>query len=274
MSFTACLIQLNSSDDVSANLQQIAQFLAQAAEKKAMLAVLPENAFYLTGIRNQPVPEMESAVASCQSLAKKYGMWLLIGSVHVPAAEGKYYNRSLLIDPQGAIAASYDKIHLFDVSLKNAESYRESDRIMPGEKAVLAPTPFGALGLTICYDLRFPHLYRLLAKAGAGIITVPAAFTYTTGTAHWHSLLRARAIETGCYILAPAQCGEHPGGRRTYGHSLAVSPWGKILAEGSEDKSGMLPVQIDLIQTAEARTMIPCLTHDRKFTLNGYTATL
>ena len=178
---------------------------------------------------------------------------------------GKSYNRSLLIDDKGALVAHYDKIHLFDVQLAGGETYAESDRILPGAQAVLAPTPWGALGMTVCYDVRFPALYRVLAKAGAALISVPAAFTYTTGRAHWHVLLRARAIETGCFIIAPAQCGLHPGNRRTYGHSLIVAPWGEILAEASETETGIIHATLEMNKVADARGMVPSLRHDRDF---------
>jgi predicted amidohydrolase len=192
---------------------------------------------------------------------------MLIGSIHPPASPQKDWNCSLLLDDKGEIAAQYDKIHLFDVTLKGGETYRESDRMEAGDTAVLATTPWGKLGMTICYDVRFPHLYRTLAKAGADFLSVPSAFTFTTGSAHWHSLLRARAIENGCYVIAPAQCGTHPGGRRTFGHSLIVDPWGAVIAEGSEDKPGVISAVIDTGKIAEAREMIPSLQHDREFHL-------
>ena len=263
--FTACLIQLNSSEDIHSNVQIIEHYLESASAQKADMVFLPENAFYLNGVRNQPVPDMAQAIARCQAKAKEYGFWLVIGSAHIPVPDNKYYNRSLCIAPDGSIIAEYDKIHLFDVELKNGEQYRESDRIQAGNKAVIVPTPFGKMGMTICYDVRFAALYRSLAKAGADFITVPAAFTYTTGKAHWHTLLRARAIETGCYIIAAAQCGLHPGNRQTYGHSLIVSPWGEIIAEAGEKETGILTAEIDIEKVQEARSMIPALQHDREF---------
>jgi predicted amidohydrolase len=173
-------------------------------------------------------------------------------------------NRSFLIDPAGQIKARYDKIHMFDVDLAGGESYRESATYRPGDRAVLANLPWGTLGMTICYDMRFPQLYRTLAQAGAMFITVPSAFTRPTGQAHWHVLLRARAIETGCFIIAPAQCGEHAEGRKTYGHSLIVSPWGEVLADGGE-QVGISLVEIDATKVREARGMVPALDHDRAF---------
>jgi len=168
------------------------------------------------------------------------------------------------VTPAGAIAARYDKLHLFDVDLADGESYRESALIEPGAQAVLATTPWATLGLSICYDLRFPQLYRSLAQAGAEVLTVPAAFTKTSGQAHWHVLLRARAIETGCFVLAPCQCGDHGGGHETYGHSLIIDPWGRVLADGGEEV-GYITAKIDLAEVAKARAMIPALGHDRDF---------
>jgi predicted amidohydrolase len=187
---------------------------------------------------------------------------LLLGSLAIKAGPGKVTNRSYLVDAAGEIAARYDKLHLFDVDLADGERYRESAAVAPGSNAVVAPTPWATLGLSICYDLRFPYLYRALAQAGAQILTVPAAFARTTGQAHWHVLLRARAIETGCYVLAPCQCGTHGGGRPTYGHSLIVDPWGRILADGG-DEPGIVTATLDLAEVAKARAMIPALQHDR-----------
>jgi predicted amidohydrolase len=178
--------------------------------------------------------------------------------------DGRVANRSLLVDATGHVAARYDKIHLFDVDLGPSESYRESDVIAPGDRLVVAPTPWGRLGLSVCYDLRFPHLYRALAKAGADFLAIPAAFTRTTGAAHWHVLVRARAIETGCYVLAPAQCGTHAEGRLTFGHSLIVDPWGTVLADAGGE-TGVITAEIDAAQVAEARRRVPALSHDRAF---------
>jgi predicted amidohydrolase len=174
-------------------------------------------------------------------------------------------NRSLLVDPAGAIVARYDKIHMFDVKVPDGQSYRESRAYRAGEAAVVADLPWGRLGLSVCYDLRFPQLYRALAKAGASLIAVPSAFTRFTGAAHWQVLLRARAIETACYLLAPAQCGRHHGGRETYGHSLIAGPWGEILAEASAEETGVILAEIDLARAREAAAMVPALTHDRPF---------
>ncbi len=180
------------------------------------------------------------------------------------ASAEKLANRSLLIDPAGHIAARYDKIHMFDVEIPDGQSYRESRVYEAGTEAVTAELPWGRLGLTVCYDLRFPYLYRSLAQAGAQFLSIPSAFTRFTGQAHWHVLLRARAIETGCFVFAPAQCGSHDGGRETYGHSLIVAPWGEVLADGGEEP-GVTLAEIDPAEVAKARTMIPALDHDRPF---------
>jgi predicted amidohydrolase len=203
-------------------------------------------------------------------VAAELGVWLLIGSIAVRAGEpdGRFANRSVLLGPDGAVRARYDKIHMFDVELQGGERYRESAAFRPGGRAVLAEAAGARLGMTVCYDIRFPHLYRDLARAGAEILTVPSAFTVPTGTAHWHTLLRARAIETGAFVLAPAQTGTHPARegtpRRTYGHSLAVAPWGEVIADGGE-APGVSFVEIDLGEVARARTMIPSLAHDRPY---------
>ena len=179
--------------------------------------------------------------------------------------ENRLANRSFLIDNSGAIVARYDKIHMFDIDLPNGESYRESGAYRPGGHTVVAETPWGRLGMSVCYDVRFPHLYRALAQAGADFLGVPSVFTVPTGRAHWHVLLRARAIENGCFVFAPAQWGEHAGGRRSYGHSLIVDPWGEVLADGGEE-TGIVTARIDPARVAEARRSVPSLTHDRAFT--------
>ena len=193
---------------------------------------------------------------------------ILLGSIAVKLDNGKVHNRSYLLNGSGETAATYNKIHLFDVELKAGESYRESATVEPGTQAVVANTPWGGLGLTVCYDVRFGYLYRELAQAGADFLTVPAVFTRTTGRAHWHVLLRARAIETGCYVFAPGQCGVRPWGRATYGHSLIVDPWGKVLADGGEGP-GFVTAQIDPARVAKARGMIPSLNHDSDFQSAG-----
>ncbi len=197
--------------------------------------------------------------------AARLGIWLLIGSLALKTddPDGRFANRSFLISPTGDIATRYDKIHMFDVQLSKDESYQESKGYRPGQSATLAVTPFGRVGMTICYDIRFPHLYRTLAQAGAQIITVPSAFSPVTGAAHWETLLRARAIETGCFVLAPAQIGQHKG-RKTYGHSMAISPWGDVLADAGTE-TGVTLIDLDMEDVAKARKRIPSLTHDRSF---------
>ncbi len=266
----AACVQTNSQDNLAANVQTALAGIRVAATQGAMFITLPENVFFMQAPGNGPHPDATDAIAQTCALAKELGVWVLIGSVQLPSPEGKAFNRSLLINDKGEVSAQYDKIHLFDVQLKNGEHYAESDRVTPGEEAVLAATPFGDIGLTVCYDVRFAHLHRILAKEGASILTVPAAFTYTTGSAHWHILLRARAIETGCFVVAPAQCGMHPGNRRTYGHSLIIAPWGEILAEGSENETGIITATLELNKVDDARSMVPSLEHDRDFVYKIY----
>jgi len=204
-------------------------------------------------------------LAAAREGARETGAWFLLGSIHVRVpGEEQIRNRSYLIDPSGGIVASYDKIHMFDVDLANGESYRESPNFMPGETAVLADLPWGRLGLTVCYDLRFPALYRALAEAGASFLAIPAAFTQETGEAHWHVLNRARAIENTCYVIAAAQGGKHENGRATYGHSIVVDPWGQIVAEGGQEP-GVIFAEIDPAEVAAARAKIPSLQHGRRF---------
>ena len=265
----AACIQVNASNDMAANIERAAALACDARAAGAQLVAMPENVSMMewgrATIIAKAMPEEEHlALAAFRELAKETGLWLHCGSLAILLANDKVANRSFLIGPEGQIAASYDKIHMFDVDLGNGESYRESATFAPGREAVLAETPWGKLGMTICYDLRFPQLYRSLAQAGADFLAVPAAFTRTTGKAHWHVLLRARAIETGCFVLAPAQCGEHAGGRQTFGHALIVSPWGAILADAGEEP-GFAMATLDTEQVAEARGKVPSLSHDRLF---------
>jgi len=195
-------------------------------------------------------------------LAQELGIWIHAGSLVIRLADDdRFANRGFLIDPTGLIQAQYDKIHMFDVDLANGESYRESNGFRPGTHATLAQTPWGGYGMAVCYDLRFPHLFRDLAKAGARILAVPAAFTRTTGQAHWHTLLRARAIENGCFVVAPAQCGDHEDGRKTYGHALIIDPWGEVLADGGE-APGVVTATLNLNRVSEVRGMVPSLNND------------
>ncbi len=265
-------VQVNASDDMAANLDAAEGFARAAARAGAQVIGFPENVAFMApdgvGVREAARPEADHpALARFKALARELEVWLVVGSLGIAGADndGRVANRSFVIDATGQVMSSYDKIHMFDVVLSGGESYRESSTFCPGARAVVTDTPFGRLGLTICYDVRFPYLYRALAQAGAELIAVPAAFTRTTGVAHWHTLLRARAIETGAYIFAPAQCGTHPRGRQTYGHSLIVNPWGEVLADGG-DEPGFICADIDLARVAQVRAQIPALTHDRDFT--------
>ncbi|MEI7670338.1 MAG: carbon-nitrogen hydrolase family protein [Pseudomonadota bacterium] len=268
--FNAAMIQLNSNDNIADNISVIQRYLREAKEAGADFVSLPENAFFLSSVSKAIIPDPIEALEICKSLARELGLFLLIGSVHFPDISGKHYNRSVLINNHGKISAQYDKIHLFDAELKNGEVYRESARIIAGNEAVLVNTPFGKIGMSVCYDLRFPHLHRTLAQNGADFLSIPAAFTYTTGIAHWHTLLRARAIENGCYVFAPAQCGVHPGNRRTYGHSLIISPWGEILAEDSETETGIIIAEIDTDKILETRSQLASLGNKSEFILREY----
>ncbi|MGE3969117.1 MAG: carbon-nitrogen hydrolase family protein [Dongiaceae bacterium] len=268
--FTVGLVQLNAGRELGPNIEAASALVREARAKGADFILTPEN----TGMIEPKRPlllekaELEAAHGTLdrfRALAAELGAWLLIGSLAVKLDGESCANRSFLIDPQGRVARHYSKIHMFDVDLAGGESYRESATFCPGTAAVLADLPWGRLGMTVCYDLRFPALYRSLAQAGAEFLTVPAAFTRPTGLAHWHLLLRARAIETGAFVFAPAQCGDHAEGRKTFGHSLVVSPWGEILAEGSADRPEVVLAEIDPAKVAEARAMIPALTHDRPF---------
>lgn len=268
--FSVACIQTNSGRDLQPNIDSAETLIREARQAGADLILLPENVSMLepddTLQREKALPEQDHpAVAAFSRTAKALGIWLLVGSVSVKLPSGKVANRSILLDAEGQVVARYDKIHLFDVDLDNGESYRESATIEPGDRAVVAATPWGRLGMTICYDLRFPHLYRSLAKQGADFLSIPAAFTRTTGQAHWHVLQRARAIENGCYVFAPGQCGEHAEGRQTFGHSLIVDPWGTILAEGGDDV-GFILAEVDPAKVSAARQKIPSLSHDRPYT--------
>jgi predicted amidohydrolase len=267
--FTVACVQNCAGADMDVNLAQAETLVRQAGDKGADLICLPEYFSYLDlgpggelGIGSAKESN-HPALPQFQGLAEELGAWIVLGSLAIDDGAGRSFNRSFVIDSKGHIVARYDKMHLFDVDLKSGENYRESDTIRPGSEPVLAPTPWGLLGLTLCYDLRFPYLYRALAEAGAGFLAVPSAFTRTTGEAHWHVLLRARAIETGCFVFAPDQAGVHGKGR-SYGHSLIVDPWGQILADGGENV-GLITAEIDPAGIERARRRIPSLTHDRDF---------
>ncbi len=267
--FTAACVQLASDIEPEVNLRAAAEAIRRARDAGADFVLTPETTDMMEMKRRDAFAKAKGegehpGLAQLRDLAGELGCWLLIGSLVIRLGDERLANRSFLIDPAGAVAARYDKIHMFDVEVPDGQSYRESKAYQPGGTAVLADLPWGRLGLTVCYDLRFPQLYRALAQAGAEVLTVPSAFTRLTGRAHWHVLLRARAIETGSFVLAPAQCGETSQGRQTYGHSLIVAPWGEVLAEAGEDP-GVILAEIDPARVAEARRMIPALGHDRAF---------
>ena len=267
--FKAACVQVTAGREFQPNIETAVRLGREARRMGADLITYPENVTMIEPVAadaiRKALPEAEHpAIPAFRALARETGAWILGGSLSIRLNETKYANRSLLFDPAGNVAARYDKLHLFDVDLAGGERYRESERIVPGDRAATASTPWGVLGLTICYDIRFPQLYRALAKAGAMMFTVPSAFTEQTGRAHWHILLRARAIECGAYVVAAAQCGTHAQGRRTFGHSLIVDPWGEVLADGGESE-GVIVAEIDPAKSAEARRRVPALQHDRPF---------
>ena len=267
--FTAACVQLTSGREPEANIAAATALIRRAGEAGAELVMTPETTDMIEPrgklAFEKAEPEAEHrGLATFRDLAAGLGIWLLAGSFVIRLGEDRLANRSFLIDPDGEVAARYDKIHMFDVEIPDGQSYRESRAYQAGEAAVGAELPWGRLGLTVCYDLRFPQLYRALAQGGAHFISVPSAFTRFTGRAHWHVLLRARAIETGCFVFAPAQCGRHAGGRETYGHSLIVAPWGEVLADGGE-APGIVTAEIDVAAVDKARAMVPALSHDRDF---------
>ncbi|MDQ7070428.1 MAG: carbon-nitrogen hydrolase family protein [Rhodobacterales bacterium] len=269
------LIQMTSSDDPAANLVIMRNYIREAAGEGAEFILTPEvcNCVSDSRAHQQTVLSYEDddpSLAGLRAAAAEHGIHLLIGSLGLKTrdGDGRFANRSFLIGPDGGIIAKYDKIHMFDVQVSAEETYRESDGYRPGTRAVLADTPIGRIGLTICYDVRFPHLLRALAQGGAQILTAPAAFSYVTGAAHWEVLQRARAIETGCFVIAPAQTGTHDTSvgkqRKTHGHSMVVAPWGEILADAGRE-TGVTIVDIDLGEVAKARGRVASLTHDRGF---------
>lgn len=272
--FTAACVQLNVGTEIEPNLREAGALIRRARDAGATLIATPENTGFIVqgreAVLERALPEeRHPGLPFFADLARETGATLLIGSLSIGLADGKAANRSCLFAPSGEILARYDKIHMFDVDLADGERYRESVTFGPGDQAVVAPLPGGGvLGLTICYDLRFAYLYRALAQAGADILSVPAAFTRKTGQPHWHVLLRARAIETGSFVIAPAQTGTHDRGRQTYGHSLIVAPWGEILADAGEEV-GIVTAEIDLARVEEARNAVPALRHDCRVTPPG-----
>jgi hypothetical protein len=266
-------VQLRAGRNVGANIDAAAKLVREAKSLGAEYVQTPEQTSLMELDRASLFAhiveeERDPALAAFRELARELNVHLHVGSLAVKVSPDKAANRAFFIDPTGQIVGRYDKIHMFDVNLANGETYRESNTYRPGEMAVVVATPFCRVGLSICYDVRFPALYRALAEAGAEIITVPAAFTKQTGEAHWHLLLRARAVETGCFVLAAAQGGHHENGRDTFGHSLVIDPWGRIVAEAGIEP-GVTIADIDLAQVAEARRKIPALEHGRRFEIQA-----
>lgn len=265
----AAVVQNCATTEPEHNLSVLERLTTEAVAAGAQLVAWAEFATAYgigeNGIQVDAHPQASHhALKRAQALAKANSIWLLSGSLGIAAQDGRTHNRSFLLDPEGGIAAHYDKVHLFDVDLAGGESYRESDTIAPGNGKVTAELLGTKLGMSICYDVRFAYLYRALAQAGAQILSVPAAFAAKTGQAHWHVLLRARAIETGCFVIAPGQCGQQADGRlQRYGHSLIIAPWGEILAEGDAQQEGWIMADLDLSLVDKARRMVPALKHDR-----------
>jgi len=271
LSFNAAMIQMRSGLDPAANLAAALELIDAAKEAGADYVLTPEMTNILAAKREQlfakiVAEEQDATLTTLREVARKLAIYIHIGSLAIKASPEKAANRSFLIDRRGEVVARYDKIHMFDVDLAGGESYRESNTYRPGELAMVADLPWGRLGLTVCYDLRFPALYRALAEAGASFLAIPSAFTRQTGEAHWHVLQRARAIENGCFVFAAAQGGKHENGRETYGHSLVVDPWGRILAEGGTEP-GVVMAQVDPSEAVAARSRIPSLHHGRRFEL-------
>lgn len=268
MTFKAAVVQLNAKPVMQDNLREAEALIRAAAKEGATLIATPENTCLMRAkpqdkIADSFPQDVHPAVPFFSRLAKDLGVTLLIGSISSIREGEKLANRSFVLQKDGSIAATYDKIHMFDVDLPNGDKYRESDANRPGDKIVLADADGLKLGLSVCYDVRFPHLYRTLAKQGAEILSIPAAFTVPTGQAHWEVLLRARAIENGAFVLAPAQVGVHEGGRATWGHSMIIGPWGQILAQIQGDRPGFACADIDLAEVSKARSAIQSLKHDR-----------
>ena len=269
------LLQLTSSDDPSENLEHLKGLIEAAGEAGADIALTPEvtNCVSLSRSRQRAVlqkEEEDETLKSVRALARSHRIWISLGSLALKTdrEDGRFANRSFLIDRDGDICGRYDKIHMFDVDVSATETFRESDGYAPGTRAVLAETKLARIGMTICYDLRFPHLYRVLAQSGAEVLLVPSAFSPVTGEAHWETLLKARAIETGCFVVAAAQTGTHPtssgNARQTYGHSLVVDPWGQVIVDAGT-KPGMTLVEIDLMEVSEARRRIPSMQYEQPF---------
>jgi predicted amidohydrolase len=270
---TAC-IQNTATRDIKANINWVCQRIDESHDAGAEFITMPESVGLIEPV-NEKIPtqcfteQQDVGLLAFQKKAKQLKVTILVGSQLIKLDDQRIVNRSFLVSDQGDITARYDKLHMFDIELANGESYLESGVISAGDKAVLAATPWGELGMSICYDLRFAALYRTLAQNGAQFITIPAAFTQTTGKAHWHTLVQARAIETGCYVIAPNQCGHHADKRYSWGHSLIVNPWGEILADGGAEP-GIIYADIELAEVDLARSKIPALNNDREFTLERF----
>lgn len=268
--FTAACVQNTAERDVEPTMAELTRLIRQARDMGGDLIMTPEVCAMMEPRRKVAAEKVQleqsnDALEQFRDLARETGAWLLIGSMAIKLeGEERMANRSILLDPQGRSVARYDKIHMFDVDVGEGNRFRESNGYRPGDHATLTELPWGGLGMTVCYDMRFPYLYRDLAKAGADFLSAPSAFTVPTGRAHWHVLLRARAIENGCFVFAPAQVGEHAEGRKSYGHSLIVDPWGEVLADGGEDV-GVVTAEIDVAKVAEARGRVPSLFNDRDY---------
>lgn len=270
---TVACLQLNSGPDYEPNLRVVGELARRAADAGARLIATPENVGVLATGRSRllerafPEPD-HPGLAALRDLARETGAWMIVGSLPVLVETGRAASRCFLLTPEGGIAARYDKMHMFDVQVSAEETYRESRNFAPGDRAVVARAAGAMLGLTVCYDLRFPALYRALAQAGAQVLTIPSAFSPGTGPAHWQPLLQARAIETGCFVVAPAQTGIHPArhgrSRKTHGHAMVVSPWGEVLLDAGT-QTGVFPLDIDLAAVEDARRKVPSLQHDRAF---------
>jgi len=276
--FQAACVQLRTGLEPAANVADAAALIREAHARGADFIATPEATVLFEADSDRLFAKTHAqgddpSLHALRRLAEELSVWLLIGSMAIRTGERQCANRSFLIGPQGQIVATYDKIHMFDVTLPDGRVIRESSAYRPGERAVIAQTPWGGLGMSICYDLRFPQLYRMLAHAGAEMLAIPSAFTVPTGTAHWHVLMRARAIETGCWVLAAAQAGEHESGRKTYGHSLIVSPWGDVIAEADGVHPSVIVADVDWGAVLEARRRIPSLEHDRPVEVFGVDAT-
>lgn len=268
-SFRVACLQVQSGNDLAANLDTLRTMTREAAAGGARFVMSPEYVLLMDGsgriMRERALPPDGAPVlGELQALARELNVWMLIGSLTLRIDESRMANRSFLVSSQGAVVATYDKIHMFDVTLPDGRVIRESSAYRPGDCAAIADTPWGKLGMTVCYDLRFPALFRALAQAGARYLTIPSSFQRQTGKAHWHTLVKARAIENACFVFAPAMCGEHPGNRSTYGHTLIVDPWGEVLADGGE-APGIVYADIDPARVDKVRGMIPSLQHDRPY---------